>query len=379
MTLFDILSLFYAFLGLRALWTLAKNWRAFTDDQLTPFDRQLAGQLAFFVLIPIGVLLHELGHAAATYQVGGTVDWLNGGFHYALFYGYVIPDGRFTRLEEWWIALAGNLVSVVVGLVPLLFLRLPSKAWIKSTILTFARFQLGWALVGYPLITFAGFEGDWQTIYFTSPLLGVPVFVVQAALVIALWRIDRSAWLRRWEIGLSAGAGSQIESLDRAVDGQPAGPGKVNALIARGNFFASQSHADLASADYKAALKLDLRNPRALYSIGQMRLSQKRYAEAEKDLRAALAAGESDPPLAGRAHYGLAVCLLQRGSPAQALPEFDQAIARVPDIPEFYYWRGTARRAAHDDVNARSDFARVAELASVENPALAERARAMLR
>lgn len=379
MGFFDFLSLFYAFLGVRALWTLAKNWRAFTDDQLTPFDRQLASQLAFFVLIPIGVFFHELGHAAATYQVGGTVDWLHGGFHYALFYGYIIPEGRFTALQGWWISLAGNLVSVVFGLVPLLFLGLTKKAWYKSTILTFARFQLGWALIGYPLITFAGFEGDWTTIYFTSPLLGIPVFVGQVALVAALWLADRSVWLRRWEVSLSAGAGDQLKAFDRAIAGQNAVPGKVNATIARGNFFAAHNQFDLAIADYKTALEIDPQNPRALYNIGQMRLAQSRYGEAEKNFRGALSRAESDPQLAGRAHYGLALCIMHHGGAAKALPEFDQAIARVSDVPEFYYWRGTARRAAHDDANARSDFMRAAELASVVNPALAAKAREMIK
>ncbi|MCI0476439.1 MAG: M50 family metallopeptidase, partial [Anaerolineales bacterium] len=114
MPLFDIISLLYAFLGVRALWTLAKNWRAFTDAELTAFDRRLASDIAFFVFIPIGVFLHELGHALATLQVGGQVVE----FHYALFYGYVVPRGNFTPLQEWWIALSGNLVSVLFGFVP---------------------------------------------------------------------------------------------------------------------------------------------------------------------------------------------------------------------------------------------------------------------
>src|SRR5512142_3503694 len=121
-TLFDLLSLFYVFVGARALLSLRRNWREFTDDELTGFDRRLAGELAFFVFIPIGVLFHELGHAVATYQVGGTVDWLHGGFHYALFWGYVIPEGEFSVLQDWWIALSGNLVSVLYGFLPLLFL-----------------------------------------------------------------------------------------------------------------------------------------------------------------------------------------------------------------------------------------------------------------
>jgi len=372
MSLFDLLSLFYVFIGARAVWTLAQNWRAFTDDQLTAFDRSLASQIAFFVFIPIGVFLHELGHAAATYQVGGTVDWLHGGFHYALFWGYIIPIGRFTPLQDWWIALSGNLVSVVFGFLPLVLIPFTRKSWIKYTIIQFARIQLGWSLVGYPLITFAGFEGDWTTIYFTSPWLGVPLFISQAALVVALWLIDRSAWLRRWEISLYPGVSQQLRALDAAI---AARPGAVDPIIARGNFFASQNQVGLALADYRAALKVDSQNSRALYNIGQIRLTQKRYTDAEKSFRAALARAESDPPIAGRVHYGLAMCLYQRGGAAQAIPEFDQAIARMPDVPEFYFWRGTARRATRDDANARNDFARAAELAAPTNPELAAKAR----
>ena len=375
MGLFDLLSLFYVFLGIRALWELKQNWRAFTDDRLTAFDRNLATQLAFFVFIPIGVFFHELGHAAATYQVGGTIDWLHGGFHYALFWGYVVPLGRFTPLQDWWIALSGNLVSVVFGFLPLILIPFTRKNWIKYTIIQFARIQLGWSLIGYPLLTFAGFEGDWTTIYFTSPLLGVPLFISQAALVAALWLIDRSAWLRRWEIGLYGGTSDQLKSLDSAIAVRP---GVADPIIARGNFFATQNQIDLAIADYRAALKIDPQNPRALYNIGQLRLIQKRYSEAEKNFRAALARADSDPSLAARVHYGLALCLLNHGSAAKALPEFDQAIARDPNIPEFFYWRGTARRATRDNQNAQIDFARAAALAATTNPELAARAREMM-
>lgn len=383
MGLFDLLSLLYIFLGARAVWTLAKNWRAFTDDQLTGFDRRLANEIAFFVFIPIGVFLHELGHAAATYQVGGTIDWFGGGFHYALFYGYVIPEGRFTVLEDWWISLAGNLVSVVYGFIPLIFLRFTHQAWIKYTILSFARIQLGWSLVGYPLLTFAGFEGDWTTIYFTSPFLSIPLFITHASLILALFLIDRSTAVKRWEVSLYAGAREQIQRLDAniarsaapshgttgyyASDYSPrdvASPNAIDPIIERGNYFASQNQFDLAIADYRAALKIDPQNSRALYNIGQIRLMQKRYSDAEKNFRAALARAESDVSLAARVHFGLGFCLYHRGGAKQALPEFDAAIARDATVPEFFFWRGTARRALGDEQNAQNDFKRAEELAN---------------
>lgn len=354
MEFFDLISLLYAFLGVRALWTLARNWRAFTDDELTAFDRRLASEIAFFVFIPIGVFLHELGHALATLQVGGQVVE----FHYAFFYGYVVPRGNFTLLQNWWISLAGNLVSIVFGFIPLALLPLTRQVWIKYTMLALARIQLGWALVGYPLLTLAGFHGDWRTIYGTSWLLTIPTFIIHVSLVLVLWRLDRSAFVKRWEVSLFAGAAEPLRQLDAAIAAQPHA---LDPLIARGNFFAAQDQFGLALADYRAALKIDPQNSRALYNIGQICLIQKRYTDGEKNFRAALAR-VSDPKLGARIHFGLGLCIYHHHGARHALPEFDAAILRDATVAEFYFWRGTARRALGDETNAQLDFAKAQEL-----------------
>ncbi len=373
MQFFDLLSLLYVFLGLRAIWSAARNWRAFTDDQLTPLDRNLARDLAFFIFVPIGVFFHELAHAVATIQVGGRVA----GFHYAFFYGYVIPVGNFTALQEWWIALSGNLVSIAFGFLALPFVLLVRRVWLRYTLLTFVRIQVGWSLVGYPLLTLAGFQGDWITIYGALPLIiTIPLFITHAAIVVALWQLDRLPIVKRWELSMYAGVSARLQPLDAAIAARPTAP---DPLIERGNLFAQQAQFSLALDDYRAALKLDSQNPRALFNIGQLRLQQKRIGDAEKNFRAALARAESDPLAAARVHYGLAHCLHQRGKLRDALQEFDAAILRDASVPEFYFYRGTVRRALRDDQSARNDFARAAELADAANNAeLAARAREML-
>ena len=145
-------------------------------------------------------------------------------------------------------------------------------------------------------------------------------------------------------------------------------------IIERGNFFASEGHVELAIDEYRAAEKLDPGNPRALYNIGQMRLMQKRYSDAEKNFRAALT--RSGNKSAG-VHYSLALALFHKGKPDDALREFDMAIAENPDVADFFFWRGTARRAKGDQVGARADFARVLETA-IDNPELIARAKEML-
>jgi tetratricopeptide (TPR) repeat protein len=369
---FKVFSLFYVVAGINTIWKAIKRWRELTDDNLTAFDKQQLGTLAFFALVPIAVLLHELGHAAATYQMGGYVDWLNGGFEYGFFFGSVQPIGRFLPEQRWWISLAGNLVSVVLVFLGILGAIVASRPWLKFLFLSFARTQFVLTLIAYPLMSIVGFFGDYVWIYGTSWGLTIPTASVHLALIGGLVLLDRSARVKRWEVSLNAEAHSELQKLDRAIAARPGAP---DPLIERGNFYAAQGHPELAIGEYRAALKLDAENPRALYNIGQMRLMQKRYANAEKHFRAALT--RSGNRSAG-VHYSLALALFHRGKLAEALREFDLAIAENAEVAEFFFWRGTARRATGDQAGARSDFARVLEVA-VDNPELVARAKELLR
>jgi tetratricopeptide (TPR) repeat protein len=118
-------------------------------------------------------------------------------------------------------------------------------------------------------------------------------------------------------------------------------------------------------------LKIDPQNSRALYNIGQIRLIQKRYTDGAKNFRAALAR-VSDPTLAARIHFGLGFCLYHHGGAKQAIPEFDSAIALDTTVPEFFFWRGTARRALGDEMNAQNDLARAEQLAKTSQTAQQE-------
>lgn len=134
------------------------------------------------------MLAHELGHALATWQVGGQVV----AFQWRVFWGYVVPAGDFTPLEYWWIALSGNLVSVALGLLPLGFLGRIRRPFLYTLWRTFAPLQLFYALVYYPAVTLAGFDGDWATIYDFS-LAPYPqlVLVAHLALLGGLWWLWR--------------------------------------------------------------------------------------------------------------------------------------------------------------------------------------------
>jgi len=91
--LFDLISLVYAGLALRALWQLAHKWRALLDDTYTQRDSRLAWNLGFYLLTPCGVLAHELAHLAVAHVLGARDISLN----FRLYWGSVFYCRRSAR------------------------------------------------------------------------------------------------------------------------------------------------------------------------------------------------------------------------------------------------------------------------------------------
>jgi hypothetical protein len=163
---FALISLFYVVLGVRVIYQLARNFRRTFDRNFTQDDRMLVDQAAFFVLLPISVALHELGHAIVVRLYGGEVlDW---GFYG--FAGYVAFDPRdFTDAQQIVIAAAGTAVNLLLAgiAVALVFLkRPPFRAAINQLFIQFTWISLLNALVVYPLLDIvSGLNGDWTQMY----------------------------------------------------------------------------------------------------------------------------------------------------------------------------------------------------------------------
>lgn len=184
-TAFDLISIFYCVIAIGVIRRLIKNWKQFWDDHVTPFDKRLVTEISFFILIPIGVLLHELGHALATWQVGGTVIE----FEWRIFWGYIIPQGDFTTVQRWWISFSGNLVSILIGIIPLFFISRVRKIIVKELLLNFARIELVYSLIVYPLFSFVGFRGDWVRIYdFSVKPYAQITLALHILLLLILWK-----------------------------------------------------------------------------------------------------------------------------------------------------------------------------------------------
>lgn len=185
MNIFDIISIFYVLISIKVARDLIRNKESLLDDFVSNHDRALVTQAAFFFLIPIGVLLHELGHAIATWQVGGTVEE----FQWRIFWGYILPSGDFTPIERWWISLSGNLVSILIGLIPIPFIRFVKKSILKELVRSFVKIELIYSLIIYPLFSFTAFKGDWVRIYnFSIKPYAQITLVLHLLLLLSLWR-----------------------------------------------------------------------------------------------------------------------------------------------------------------------------------------------
>lgn len=195
---FALISLFYLVLGARVIFQLARNFRQTFDRNFTRQDRMLVDQAAFFVLVPVSVALHELGHAVAIWLFGGHVlDW---GFYG--FAGYVAFDpSEFSDAQQVIIASAGTVVNLLLaGLaLGLVFLRRPPmRAAYNELLIQFTWISLLNALVVYPLLDLiSGLNGDWAQMYaFTVPSLSGAILAVHVAVLGLLFWGFRNAKIR---------------------------------------------------------------------------------------------------------------------------------------------------------------------------------------
>ncbi|MGC4189658.1 MAG: site-2 protease family protein [Thermomicrobiales bacterium] len=182
---FILISLFYAAVGIRVVVQLVQRRREIFDTAFTPYDRSMVDQAAFFILVPVSVVLHELGHAVTVWGLGGQV--VDFGFYG--FAGYVsfYPD-EFTPAQRILIAAAGSIVNLVLILIALavVFLRKPPlRAAYNELLLQFAFISGINAFIFYPLLDLVStFEGDWRQMYDGGvPALSMAIGIVHIAIL----------------------------------------------------------------------------------------------------------------------------------------------------------------------------------------------------
>jgi Zn-dependent protease len=165
-----ILSIILLIAAAASIYSVIKHRQSIFDDRVTADDRNRIVQLVIFVLLPLSIVLHELGHAIAVWSFGGEVV----DFGFFLYYGYVAHRGFYTDLDVAIISFAGPIVNVVLGLGAFAIAWFwPRRAAWNYLLFVFAAFELFNALIFYPLFDFGGgIAGDFSSIYSSA----TPVF-----------------------------------------------------------------------------------------------------------------------------------------------------------------------------------------------------------
>lgn len=324
--LFNLISLLYI---LRSLQLTAVIWRerqALRQPPLSHRQKHLAEQASFFIAVPIGVLLHELGHALAVWGFGGEVVE----FGYRAFWGYVIPRGSFTPFQVWFIGLAGTLASLFFGLGIWLLFRHHQTPALRYFGLRAFRFQTFFSLVFYPVFTLLGFEGDWAIIYDfgATPVWSGITAVSHAALLLLFWQGERRGWFemvayanaesQQAATQLASATGYNPQDQLRTVQILRHGGATNQAKTALRRLLAQ--HPDNGPAHLEMAL---------LLSNGRRQPPPAALDNARKALNLGLS-GQS----AAVAHQLLGSYSLEVNRPEEAASYFSQALGALPDQEE---------------------------------------------
>ena len=347
-------------LGLAALATLValgRSWKGFWDADFTPADRRMAAQVAIFLVPPVVVLLHELGHLFAAKALGVRVIR----FRYGLFEGSVTVAGRLTRFEDWFIALAGNLVTLLVGLL-MVAAGVAAKRWkapVRYVLVVGGLIEVVFTLAGYPLLSLVSSFGDWVAIYDLRrrPELAWATAVVHGAALVAL----RAWWRRRGRTTLFAigsGTGARVAELQAAVDSAPRNPA---ARLAMADFYARNGELALARTTLDDAVAACGDVPRLHLGRARISMYQGRWNDAVVAARRGLQAQDGDEDVRQPLWANLALALTQMERPDHALPAYAHLTPPLADDVRVRYGRGLVRLESGDQAGGRADLQAVVD------------------
>ena len=343
---------------LGTLFMLARRWRPFWDSDFTPDDRRLATQCAVFVVPPIIVLLHEVGHVVGARMVGGQVL----GFHYGLIEGSVRVAGGLSASEVWWVALSGNLVGAGIGLAMAVagVSALAKPRALRRVLIMGGLLQVAFQLVVYPLLSLSARFGDWQVIYDfgSTPGLSAATALAHVGALALLWRWWRGR-VRRTLFDVDHGLGAEIAALEAAMAASPQDPEPAMELAV---LYARNNEMSLARETMDTAAENPLLTGAgaARLHLARARLAviEDRWSQAYLAAQAGLSRldADDDGEVAQRlwANAGLALAFMLR--PEQALAAFARVRPPVADDPRFLYARGQARIAVGDRAGGHADL-----------------------
>ncbi len=319
-SLFNVLALLYVGRAVLLAIRVVREWNALRREPLTGGKQRLAEQAAFFLGVPPAVFVHELAHALAIWAFGGRVVE----FGYRVFWGYVVPQGTFTPVQHWIIAVAGTLGSLGFGLAVWLLLRRNASRTLQYFGLRAFRFQIYFSLLYYPIFTLFLPIGDWRTIYNfgATPILSGITAALHALLLLLFWRADRRGAFELVAFETTAAQSAYEANRVAAGMGNPdARLGVISALWAGGARREARRELEAFLVDYPQAAEGHLM--RAIQAgDGSGHVGKEAFDAAGRALEAGLRVADQR----ALAHQLRAYHHLERGDGAAAGAELDAAL-----------------------------------------------------
>jgi tetratricopeptide (TPR) repeat protein len=380
--LFTLLSFVYVWRGIKLANMMWRSWAQLAADPLTSIKKKIAEDASFYIFVPVGVFIHEMGHAIVVWFFGGKVVE----FGYFFYWGYVLPNQAFNDWQAWLLSLAGTLGNVFFALAIYFWTRNNASHWVRFLGRRVVRFQIFFAFIYYPIFTALLAFGDWRTIYDfgATPVLSGITAVFHAGVLLLYFLLDRRGWFE--EIGYES---AEIQQRQVIILGRgathPDDPaeqwGRIQVLLNGG----APKRAKW-EAQQLVKRRPDSAEAHLLLAITEAGGHDRLPPKAAQGAIKALALGLTDPGQLMTAHRMAGMYYGEIGRTEDALREFDLALdaadsaerqGKIVEKSGIYYEQGIVLRRLGREQASRDAFDTAIRTASnAGNAALADRYRA---
>ncbi len=337
---------------------IRQRWADYQLEPMRPWQKQMLDRAAFLLGIPLGVLVHEVGHAVTVLLFGGKV--VDAG--YAFYWGYVGWQGSVTPGQRWLIAMAGTIGSLVYGFGVWLLLRRAQWTTYRFFGLRVLRVHLFYSLIYYPVFTIVTRIGDWDVIYdfdVTPQLSAITLILHVAVLGLFFWADRRGIF--EMPVFDSQDEREQFQALQARA---AANPQDAEARIKLADAYRRSGMTQLARRELDSLLGQNPNSAEAYVQLAAIHAEGKRQVpkRARDNAQKALALGLSNPQGLAFANMLVGQYSIGVGRVDEAINHYNQGIeaarrgGNANTVGRLYYLRAAAYRRKGQLSAAQADI-----------------------
>ncbi len=337
---------------------IRQRWADYRLEPMRPWQKQMLDRAAFLLGIPLGVLVHEVGHAVTVLLFGGKV--VDAG--YAFYWGYVGWQGSVTPGQRWLIAMAGTIGSLVYGFGVWLLLRRAQWTTYRFFGLRVLRVHLFYSLIYYPVFTIVTRIGDWDVIYdfdVTPQLSAITLILHVAVLGLFFWADRRGIF--EMPVFDSQDEREQFQALQARA---AANPQDAEARIKLADAYRRSGMTQLARRELDSLLGQNPNSAEAYVQLAAIHAEGKRQVpkRARDNAQKALALGLSNPQGLAFANMLVGQYSIGVGRVDEAINHYNQGIeaarrgGNANTVGRLYYLRAAAYRRKGQLSAAQADI-----------------------